>query len=177
MLHQVQSAQPHSLLRQRLSRWGLATFTALSFIGASQITTAGPTVDQLSECLVKSTTATDKTAVLQWTFVALSTHPDLKTFSNVTAEQKTALDQKFAQVVQRILVEQCAEQAKAVIKTEGISAVGDSFQALGRNTGDEILKNQEVKAQLKGVLKYVDMGKLVSTFLTPDIFSKLGLAK
>lgn len=177
MLHQVQSAQPYSLLRQRLSRWGLATFTALSLFGASQITTAGPTVDQLSECLVKSTTATDKTAVLQWTFVALSTHPDLKTFSNVTPEQKTALDQNFAQVVQRILVEQCAEQAKAVIKTEGISAVGDAFQALGRNTGDEILKNQEVKAQLKGVLKYVDMGKLVSTFLTPDIFSKLGLAK
>lgn len=177
MLHQVQSAQPQSSLRQRLSRWGLATFTALSLFGASQITTAGPTVDQLSECLVKSTTATDKTAVLQWTFVALSTHPDLKTFSNVTAEQKTALDQNFAQVVQRILVEQCAEQAKAVIKTEGISAVGDAFQALGRNTGDEILKNQEVKAQLKGVLKYVDMGKLVSTFLTPDIFSKLGLAK
>lgn len=163
--------------KQGISKLVAASFLSLGMLGVSQVASAGATVDQLSECLVKSTTATDKTAVLQWTFVALSTHPDLKSFSNVTEDQKTQLDQKFAQVVQRILVEQCAEQTKAVIKTEGISAVGDAFQALGRNTGDEILKNQEVKAQLKGVLKYVDMGKLVSTFLTPDIFSKLGIGK
>lgn len=162
---------------QGISKFAAASCLSLGILGASQVASAGATVDQLSECLVKSTTATDKTAVLQWTFVALSTHPDLKSFSNVTEDQKTQLDQKFAQVLQRILVEQCAEQTKAVIKTEGIQAVGDAFQALGRNTGDEILKNQEVKAQLKGVLKYVDMGKLVSTFLTPDIFSKLGIGK
>lgn len=49
---------------------------------------AGPTVDQLSDCLVKATTASDKTTVLQWTFTALAAHPDLKAFSNVTPEQR-----------------------------------------------------------------------------------------
>lgn len=164
-------------IRPKVSRVVCSMVMALGVFGATQIATAGPTVDQLSQCLVKSTTATDKTAVLQWTFVALSTHPDLKSFSNVTDDQKTQLDQKFAQVLQRILVEQCAEQTKAVIKAEGMQAVGESFQQLGRTTGDEILKNPEVKQQLKGVIRYLDMGKLVSTFLTPDIFSKLGIGK
>lgn len=164
-------------IRPKVSRVVCAMVMALGVFGATQIATAGPTVDQLSQCLVKSTTATDKTAVLQWTFVALSTHPDLRSFSNVTDDQKTQLDQKFAQVLQRILVEQCAEQTKAVIKAEGMQAVGESFQQLGRTTGDEILKNPEVKQQLKGVIRYLDMGKLVSTFLTPDIFSKLGIGK
>lgn len=150
---------------------------ALPLVLASQGAVAGPTVQQLSDCLVKSTTATDKTTVLQWTFSALSTHPDLKGFSNVTAEQRTALDQKLAQVLQRVIVEQCATQTKAVIQAEGIQAVGDSFQELGRISGEEILKNPEVNKQLKGVVRYIDLNKLVMTFLTPDILGKFGIGR
>lgn len=146
-------------------------------LGASQMAAAGPTVDQLSDCLVKSTTAADKTAVLQWTFVALSAHPELKKFSNVNEEQRTQLDKNLAQVLQRILTEQCSAQAKAVIQAEGMQAVGDSFQELGSITGEEILKTPEVNAQLKGVVRYIDLNKLVMTFLTPELWNKLGIIR
>ncbi len=152
-------------------------FIGATLLGASQIALAGPTVDQLSNCLMKSTTATDKTVVLQWTFVALGNHPDLKAFSNVTATQKEALDKNLATVLQRIVVEQCSAQTKAVIQTEGLQAVGDSFQELGSITGEEILKTPEIKQQLNGVLKYVDLNKLVTTFLTPDLWNKLGVTR
>lgn len=162
---------------QKKSKRLSSLLLAATLFGISQMAVAGPTVDQLSDCLVKATTAADKTAVLQWTFVALSTHPDLKAFSNVSETQKKQLDQKFAQVVQRVITEQCAAQTKAVIQTEGLQAVGESFQQLGRSTGDEIISNPEVKQQLRGVVRYIDLNKLVTTFLTPDIFSKLGLSK
>lgn len=165
------------VLRQKIPLRRRSLFMAVVLLGVTQIASAGPTVDQLSDCLVKSTTATDKTAVLQWTFVALSVHPDLKTYSNVTDEQRTQLDKKLAQTLQRILVEQCSAQAKAVIQAEGLQAVGDSFQELGSITGEEILKNPEVKQQLKGVVKYIDLNKLVVTFLTPDIWNKLGVLR
>lgn len=153
----------------------LRTFLiSATLLSVTQVAIAGPTVDQLSDCLMKSTTVTDKTTVLQWTFVALGNHPDLKAFSNVTASQKEALDKNLATVLQRILVEQCSAQTKAVIAAEGVQAVGDSFQELGRITGEEILENPEVKSQLKGVLRYVDLNKLVVTFLTPDVWNKLG---
>ncbi len=152
-------------------------FIGATLLGASQIALAGPTVDQLSNCLMKSTTPTDKTVVLQWTFVSLGNHPDLKAFSNVTATQKEALDKNLATVLQRILVEQCSAQTKAVIQTEGLQAVGDSFQELGSITGEEILKTPEIKQQLNGVLKYVDLNKLVTTFLTPDLWNKLGVTR
>ncbi|MCO8088972.1 hypothetical protein [Acinetobacter indicus] len=158
---------------KQLRGWGLA----IALLGCSQVSTAGPAVDQLSDCLVKSTTATDKTAVLQWTFVALSAHPDLKHLSQVTPEQKQALDQKLAAVLQRILVEQCSAQAKAVIQAEGIQAVGSSFQELGQITGEEILKTPEIKSQLNGVLRYLDLNKLMMTFLTPDVWNKLGVIR
>jgi len=156
---------------------GRSVFMATALMGTAQFAVAGPTVDQLSDCLVKATTATDKTTVLQWTFAALSTHPDLKALSNVSDAQRTQLDQKFAQVLQRVIVEQCAVQTKAVIAAEGVQAVGDSFQELGRTTGEDIIKNPEVKKQLQGVLRYVDLNKLVMTFLTPDIWNKLGVIR
>ena len=169
MSHKVLSSA-----RQSRSRIGFSALIAVALLGSAQLATAGPTVDQLSNCLVKSTTATDKKTVLQWTFVALSTHPDLKAYSNVTDVQKEQLDKSLATVLQRILVEQCSSQTKAVIAAEGVQAVGDSFQELGQITGEEILKNPEVKGQLKGVIRYVDLNKLVMTFLTPDVWNKLG---
>ena len=161
-------------LGRRFARIGCSVLMATAVMGTTQVAMAGPTVDQLSNCLVKSTTAADKTTVLQWTFVALSAHPELKKFSNVNEAQRTQLDKNLAQVLQRILVEQCASQTKAVIAAEGVQAVGDSFQELGQITGEEILENPEVKSQLKGVLRYVDLNKLVITFLTPDVWNKLG---
>lgn len=156
---------------------GRAVLLAAAVFGTTQVTQASPAVDRLSECLVKSTTASDKTTVLQWTFVALSNHPELKQFSHVTEEQKNALDQSVAQVLQRILVDQCSAQTKAVIQADGVQAVGESFQQLGQITGEEILKTPEVKHQLNGLLRYVDMNKLVVTFLTPEVWNQLGVIR
>ena len=167
-------------LVKTLGKWfglGHVVLLAATVLGATQMSMASTAVDQLSDCLVKSTTATDKTAVLQWTFVALSTHPELKQFSQVTEDQKTALDKNVAQVLQRILVEQCSAQTKAVIQADGIQAVGESFQQLGQITGEEIIKNPKVKQQLNGLLRYVDLNKMVTTFLTPEIWNKLGVVR
>lgn len=166
-----------SYFTQNISHHTKSALLACALLGTTQFAVAGQAVDQLSECLVKSTTAADKTTVLQWTFTALAQHPELKAFSQVSPEQKTALDKQFAQTLQRILTEQCSTQAQAVIKAEGIQAIGDSFQELGSITGEEILKTPEIKQQLNGVLKYIDLNKLVMTFLTPDIWNKLGVVR
>ena len=66
-----------SVLRGRSSVLFRHAVLAVALCGSVQVATASTTVDQLSNCLVKSTTATDKTTVLQWTFAALAAHPDL----------------------------------------------------------------------------------------------------
>ncbi|EYT15385.1 hypothetical protein [Acinetobacter sp. 1000160] len=167
----------YSSTRRKFSHLSRSVLMAAAVLGTTQMVTAGPTVDQLSDCLVKATTAADKTTVLQWTFSALAAHPDLKAFSNVTPEQKTQLDQKLAQVLQRVIVEQCSTQTKAVIKAEGIQAVGQAFQQLGQSAGQDIVKDPAVRQQLQGTLRYIDLNKLVTTFLTPDIWNKLGIVR
>lgn len=167
----------YSSTRRKFSHLSRSVLMAAAVLGTTQMAMAGPTVDQLSDCLVKATTAADKTTVLQWTFSALAAHPDLKAFSNVTPEQKTQLDQKLAQVLQRVIVEQCSTQTKAVIKAEGIQAVGQAFQQLGQSAGQDIVKDPAVRQQLQGTLRYIDLNKLVTTFLTPDIWNKLGIVR
>ena len=162
------------MMKKLLGQIALATSLTLGVVATTQ---ASSTVDALSQCLVQATTATDKTTVLQWTFAALAQHPDFNSMSSVTTAQKEQLDKNLAQVLQRILVEQCSSQTKAVIQADGFEAVGTSFQELGTITGNEILKTPQVKNQLNGVLKHVDMGKLVTTFLTPDIWNKLGVIR
>jgi hypothetical protein len=163
--------------RRKISHLSRSVIMAAAVLGTTQVAIAGPTVDQLSDCLVKATTAADKTTVLQWTFTALAAHPDLKNFSNVTPEQKNQLDQKLAQVLQRVIVEQCSAQTKAVIQAEGIQAVGEAFQQLGQSAGEDIVKDPAVRQQLQGTLRYIDLNKLVTTFLTPDIWNKLGVVR
>ena len=164
-------------VRGKFSRVVASACVAVAMLGSAQVATASTTVDHLSSCLVKSTTDADKKVVLQWTFVALSAHPDLKAFSQVTTEQKDALDKNLAQVLQRILVDQCSAETKAVIQADGIQAVGDSFQELGQQTGEQILKTPEIKEQYKGLVRYLDLSKLVTTFLTPELFNKLGVLR
>lgn len=163
--------------RRKFSHLSRSVLMAAAVLGTTQVAMAGPTIDQLSDCLVKATTATDKTTVLQWTFTALAAHPDLKGFSSVTSEQKNQLDQKLAQVLQRVIVEQCSAQTKAVIQAEGIQAVGEAFQQLGQSAGEDIVKDPAVRQQLQGTLRYIDLNKLVMTFLTPDIWNKLGVLR
>lgn len=163
--------------RHKFSHLSRSVIMAVAVLGTTQVAIAGPKVDQLSDCLVKATTAADKTTVLQWTFTALAVHPDLKGFSSVTPEQKNQLDQKLAQVLQRVIVEQCSTQTKAVIQSEGIQAVGEAFQQLGQSAGEDIVKDPAVRQQLQGTLRYIDLNKLVTTFLTPDIWNKLGVLR
>ena len=162
---------------RKFSHLSRSVLMVAAVLGTTQVAIARPTVYQLSDCLVKATTAADKTTVLQWTFTALAAHPDLKSFSNVTPEQKNQLDQKLAQVLQRVIVEQCSTQTKAVIQAEGIQAVGEAFQQLGQSAGEDIVKDPAVRQQLQGTLRYIDLNKLVTTFLTPDIWNKLGVLR
>lgn len=162
---------------KKCTQFGSSLLVVLALMGATQMASASATVDQLSDCLVKSTTDADKKVVLQWTFVALSAHPDLQSFSQITTEQRDGLDKNLAQVLQRILVDQCSAETKAVIQTDGLQAVGDSFQELGQETGEQILKTPEIKDQYKGLVRYLDLSKLVTTFLTPELFNKLGVTR
>jgi hypothetical protein len=52
----------------------------------SQALHAGPFTNQLSRCLVKSTSEADKELLIKWIFAAMSSHPKVQHMSNVSVE-------------------------------------------------------------------------------------------
>ena len=44
---------------------------------------AGPFTDEMSRCIVKKTSESDKTLFIQWLFAAMSSHPGVKSMPNI----------------------------------------------------------------------------------------------
>lgn len=127
---------------------------------------AGVYGDDLGKCLVESSNAEDKQQLVQWIFFAISLNPDIAPYATVTPEQRAAADKGMARLFEKLLGETCAKQASTALKYEGPSALGGSFELLGRVAGQEIFASPEVAAGTAKFTQQLDI---------PALQAKLGL--
>lgn len=94
---------------------------ALVFATLSMPTTvsAGIHTDDLSRCLVKSSTAQDQTTLMRWLFAAFSASPSVSSMSSVTTDQRKALNAESAALMQRLILKDCRAEAMQAAKYEG----------------------------------------------------------
>ena len=130
------------------------------FLGASAPSSAGVFGDDLTRCLVESTSPVDRAQLVRWIFVAMAQHPLVASMSNVKADQKEQSSKEVGELFMRLLTETCKEKAKVAIKAEGAAAIQLSFQVLGQVAAGEIFADKNVIAVMSGLEKYVDKAKL-----------------
>lgn len=121
---------------------------------------AGPYADDLSKCLLESTTKQDRVDLVQWMFAAASAHPAVQPYSSVTEEQLDAANKKMADLMMRLLTETCRETTIKALKYEGLATIESSFNLLGQVAGQELFASPEVAEALTGMEKYFDESKL-----------------
>ena len=97
------------------TRFAAALLAAL----ASSAASAGVYTDQLSKCLVDSTTTEDRTMLVKWLFTAASVHPAISSLSTVTAADRDTANQVIADLFVKLLTESCRDPAKTALKFEG----------------------------------------------------------
>lgn len=127
---------------------------------ASAASAAGPYQDELSRCLVKSTTAEDKSVLVQWIFSMLALHPDVSRLASVSEGDRARLNKKAAELVERLLSDSCVAQAREAVKYDGMSAIEASFSVLGQVAAREIFANPAVESGMGEVGKNLDQKKL-----------------
>lgn len=132
---------------------------ALYWSGAA---TAGPYSDDLTKCLVGTTTPQDRVALVQWMVSAALLHPAVKPFASVSAEQLDLANKRTADLFLKVLTESCRQESVAVLKYEGLPALQSSFQILGQIAGQELFSSPEVTAGMAGMKKYFDDERLRS---------------
>jgi hypothetical protein len=106
-----------------------AFVVSLTLTSAAQ---AGPYTDDLSKCLVQSTSANDRIAFMQWMFSAMALHPAVSKLSSITPDQRVAFDKNAANLLVRLMSADCRQQTISAIKYEGTAAMQTSFQIFGQ---------------------------------------------
>jgi len=141
----------------------LTVITVFSVLILKQPAYAGPYSDDLTRCIVESTTATDRIEFVKWMFVAMSVHPAVKSLSSTSEEQLESENKKTADLFMRLLTVSCREKAEKAIKYEGNVAIQTSFKILGQISAQELFANPDVAKAINGLEEYFDEEKLKSS--------------
>ena len=121
---------------------------------------AGPFTDELSKCILESTSKTDRIALVRWMFAAASVHPAVKPLSSVTEKQLDEANKQTADLFMRLLTESCRQQTKKALKYEGDAALRTSFHTLGTVAGQDLFSDPKVAAGLDGLKRHLDEERL-----------------
>jgi hypothetical protein len=133
-------------------------FTSLCAQGATAH--AGQYTEALSQCLVKSATPADRTALIVWIYGAISAHPDIKAYSAMTAAQHTEVSKTAAALFQRLMTVDCRAQSVGALKYEGTSAFSSAFETLGRVAMEGLVANPDVSREMGALDGFIDKSKL-----------------
>lgn len=125
---------------------------------------AGVYTDDLSKCIVKSTSEGDRTRIVEFIFAAMAADPAVKPMSNVTPQQFSELGRGFASLEQRLLFVDCRSQAVEALKYEGTSVIEASFTVLGSVAMRGLMTDPATQAAMTSVDAYADRDKWAAFF-------------
>jgi hypothetical protein len=143
-------------LKAKLLRW----VPVLMAVCAAPSAMAGIYTDDLSKCLVSSTTKEDRISLVRWMFTAAAHHPAVKPIATISAAQQDDADKTMGMLLTRLLTESCRTETQKAVQYEGAGAFRSSFEVLGKVAGQELFTSPEVTASLTGLQKYVDEAKI-----------------
>ena len=140
------------------------TLVILMFLNCSLF--AGPFTDNLSRCLVRSTSDGDIKKLVNWIFRVVADHPHIK--NNVgsvySPTQKTKADVHAAEIFTTLLTETCREEAQEALKYEREIALFKSFETLGQVAMSKMMSDRNVMQSSQEFEKYMDLNKFQKFF-------------
>lgn len=142
-------------------------FVAVTMLFSANVQ-AGVYSDDLSRCLVESSTPTDKLAFVRWMFTAMALHPAVKSLASVSEAKNESASKEVAGLFKTFLTKTCKTQAVKAVKYEGPIALQSSFEVFGKIAASELFSNPEVAAGMSKLNKYMD---------TESLQKELGIVK
>jgi hypothetical protein len=147
---------------QRLAPSLATGLLALALVAPATPARAGVYADDLSRCLVESSTQQDRNVLVKWVFVALAQHPAIASLSKATPADIEKSNAAAAELFTRLLTDTCADKSKKAIKYEGVAAIQGAFGVFGQVATSDLFSNPQVQAVLSGLEKHVDKKKMES---------------
>ena len=121
---------------------------------------AGPFVDDMAKCLVRSTSSKDNILLGRWLVRVYGEHSESKGLTYISDYNKKIIDRDVAKLFTRLLTQDCEYEVKKAYKYEGLSVMSNAFQVLGEVAGKELLEDRNVSKAINKFTEYVDYEKL-----------------
>ena len=130
---------------------------------------AGQYADQLTKCLVDSTTDEDKAGLARWVFASAAQNPDVADLATVTDEQRTEMSKSAATILERVVTEDCRTQYRDARKNEGQNAnmLSMSLSTLVQVAMGKLVDNPAVSQALGGIDKELNKQKFAEAAAEP----------
>lgn len=141
----------------------LAVLLLMSSVSQADIYT-----DDLSRCLIESSSSEDKITLVKWMFSAMALHPAVKTIAPVNEAARNSANKEMADIMVDLLSVRCLEQSKKAIKYEGPIALQASFEVFGKVAAQELFSNPNVAQGLSDLNSHVDTDKLNQALGIPN---------
>ena len=142
---------------------GIAVFVIFFGLVVNMPAYAGVYSDDLTKCIIETSTTQDRIEFVKWMFASMAKHPAVQSMSSVSEEQTEDANKKIAELFMKLLTVTCKEKAQKAIKYEGQIAIQTSFQVLGQVAAQEIFTDPNVASSLSGLEKYIDLELLKTT--------------
>jgi len=127
---------------------------------------AGPYSDELAKCLVRSTTTSEKNALIKWVFAAAALHPEVKGIASVTDSEREELSKATGKLFERLVSDSCKTETQDAVKYEGPSVFQSAFSVLGQVASIGLFTDPSVSGYMGDFLKYIDKSKVQGAFLS-----------
>ncbi|MES2581117.1 MAG: hypothetical protein V4627_00245 [Pseudomonadota bacterium] len=140
---------------------------SLTFILPHAAFAASPS-DTLGTCLVDNTTGKDRKELARWIFMAMTAHPDIRELSAATEEQTVQSNKNMANLVTRLLTENCTAEVRAARSESGGANTNmfQAFKSLGEVAMQELMGNRSVAKSVGDYVQYLDKKKIEGVLAT-----------
>jgi hypothetical protein len=123
---------------------------------------AGVYGDDLTKCLVSSTTDADRAMLMKWIFSAMALNREVAPFVSMPADVRDKINQDAGGLYMRLLTESCKSQTHDAFKYEGQAAIASAFNVLGTIASQGLFSDPAVAAGMTELSKYFDEKKLAA---------------
>ena len=120
---------------------------------------AGEHQDKLAQCLAKSTTQQDRNELVQWIFVAMSSHPLTSEFATIPAQKRKEITTRATRVFEKLMTDSCGLETLNTTKYEGTEAIGKAFETLGGIAMEGLMQHPDVEKAVMDMASGIDESK------------------
>ncbi len=135
----------------------IAMITSCLFL--STISIAATPTEVFGGCLVDNLNGKERKKLAKWIFFAIAAHPEIQSFSNVSADDRIENDKYIGNLVSRLLADNCPNEMMAAYKVNPL-AIEKAFELVGQVAMQELMTDQAVTSSISSYINYTNQEKI-----------------